>query len=357
MAISYLAGNRATGTASDRTGLTTYSAKSWVELGRTTLSSGATSVDVTGLDTSDYPFLMILGHADANGSGVDLTFRCGASSLDTGNNYGSRRSENGGTDATTSGRPNMIFSDSQTSAEYFTVQNMSNVASQEKLCIGHTILNSASTGSGTAPDRAETINKWANTSSSANAFSFDQGNWKAGSELIILGAKKSGTITDKAGFWQELADVELSSAADSIDSGTFTAKKYLWIEFSGVGSNSSSYPRLRFNNDTGNNFAYRQSADGGGDNTQTSQNHTNTTGNVGAFNHYFNSFVVNKSDKEKLVITQGVDSNTAGAGNAPRRREVVGKWANTSDSITSVQVVDLGSHNFSSARLKVWGSD
>ena len=166
-------------------------------------------------------------------------------------------------------------------------------------------------------------------------------------------------FADADAFGTSVTKLQASNTgiSDADAFGTFTAKKYLWIEFSGVGSNSSSYPRLRFNNDTGNNFAYRQSADGGGDNTQTSQNHTNTTGNVGAFNHYFNSFVVNKSDKEKLVITQGVDSNTAGAGNAPRRREVVGKWANTSDSITSVQVVDLGSHNFSSARLKVWGSD
>ena len=39
MAIQYLSGNRATGTASDRTGLTTYSTKSWVELGRTTVKS------------------------------------------------------------------------------------------------------------------------------------------------------------------------------------------------------------------------------------------------------------------------------------------------------------------------------
>ena len=159
-----------------------------------------------------------------------------------------------------------------------------------------------------------------------------------------------------AGTWKRLVSTSADGNSTTLTTSAFTAKDNLHVIIYARSAVAGNY-QVRFNSDSGNNFAYRQSADGGGDNTQTSQNHINTTGNVGAFNHYFNSFVVNKSDKEKLVITQGVDSNTAGAGNAPRRREVVGKWANTSDSITSVQVVDLGSHNFSSARLKVWGSD
>ena len=150
------------------------------------------------------------------------------------------------------------------------------------------------------------------------------------------------------GTWQRLAHVELSSGASSINSGTFTAKENIRIIFSGVGTNGSSYPRIQFNSDTGNNYGYRQSADGGSDNTQTSQNHINTTGNVGAFHHYFVADVTNVDGKEKLVIVHGVDSNTSGAGNSPRRREVVGKWATTSGQITSVQVTDLGSHNFAS---------
>jgi hypothetical protein len=54
MAIQYLSGNRATGTASDRAGLTTYSTKSWVELGRASVSSAVDEIHVSGLDTTDY---------------------------------------------------------------------------------------------------------------------------------------------------------------------------------------------------------------------------------------------------------------------------------------------------------------
>lgn len=355
MAIAHLAGNRATGTASDRTGLTTYSAKSWVELGRVTLSATGDTMDLTGLDTSDYPYIQVLHHATYTGD-TNSTFQC---NNDTGNNYAQRNSYAGSSDSNNTSRANFTYADSSVHDSLFAVSDIINIADQEKLIISHQA-TIASTGANNAPNRAEQVGKWANTSSTITSMKHTQtgsGSYTSGSEFVVLGAKSSGTNTDKAGFWQELADVELSSAAASIDSGTFTSKKYLWIEFSGVGSNSSSYPRLRFNSDSGNNFAYKQNADGGSDNNQTSQNHMNTTGNVGAFNHYFNSFVVNKSDKEKLVITQGVDTNTSGVSNVPRRREVIGKWANTSDNITSVQVVDLNPYDFSSARLKVWGSD
>ena len=353
MAIQYLSGNRATGTASDRTGMTTYSAKSWVELGRTTLSSAGDSINVASLSTANYPYLMVLTHGIESGVIIPSYQFNG----DTGNNYAIRHNINGGSDGTATSQGKIQWQNAGTADTNFGVGNIINKSAQETLVIQSTV--KSDTGASNAPNREELAGKWANTNSitSVNVMNTQSGDFASGSECVVLGSKSSGTDTSKASFWQELADVELSSAASSIDSGTFTAKKYLWIEFSGVGSNGSSYPRLRFNSDSGNNFAYRQSMDGGSDNTQTSQNHMNTTGNVGAFNHYFNSFVVNKSNKEKLVITQGVDSNTAGAGNAPRRREVVGKWANTSDSITSVQVLDLGSYNFSSATLKVWGSD
>jgi len=164
-------------------------------------------------------------------------------------------------------------------------------------------------------------------------------------------------LIDMVGTWMRLAHVPLTSAGDSIDTGTFTAKDNLIIVFSGVGTNASSYPRLRFNGTTGNEYAYRQNMDGGTDNTQTTQNHINTTGNVGAFHHYFVADVTNIDGKEKLVIVHGMDSNTSGAGYAPRRREVAGKWVTTSGQITSVQVLDLGNHNFASgAYITVFGA-
>ncbi len=356
MAISYLSGNRATGTASDRTGLTTYSAKSWVELGRTTLSSSSTTIDLNNLSTADYPYLKIIFSGTKSG-GNDVVFRL---NNNQGGNYAYREIYNGSSSENpATGQNQARFFGGSNSVPMFWIGSLSNNATHEKLIIGHGV---HSTGNGVGSinhTRSECFIKWANTSDnveSVNVFNLTSGNFDSGAEVILLGSKSSGTNTDKAGFWQELADVELSSVSE-IDSGAITSKKYLWIEFSGLGSSGSSYPRLRFNSDDQNNFCYRQSIDGVADNEQLSQNHMNTTGNVGAFNHFFTAFVVNDSSKEKLAIIQGVDSNTSGQGNAPRRREVTGKWNDTSNAITSVQVLDLGSNNFTSARLKVWGAD
>ena len=95
MAIQYLSGNRATGTESDRTGMTTYSAKSWVELGRTTLTSTGSTIAVEGITTTDYDHLMILSHNLVN-SDHNMTYSTGNGSYpSSGNNYCDRRSENG----------------------------------------------------------------------------------------------------------------------------------------------------------------------------------------------------------------------------------------------------------------------
>ena len=48
----------------------------------------------------------------------------------------------------------------------------------------------------------------------------------------------------------------------------------------------------------------------------------------------------------------------AGAGNAPDRREQVGKWANTSDSITSIQALNAAGGDYESgSEITVYGTD
>jgi hypothetical protein len=66
--------------------------------------------------------------------------------------------------------------------------------------------------------------------------------------------------------------------------------------------------------------------------------------------------IINKADKEKLVMGEGI-SNTTGAGNAPDRREIIGKWANTSAQITSIKVKENGSGSWDSGTtLTVFGA-
>ena len=46
----------------------------------------------------------------------------------------------------------------------------------------------------------------------------------------------------------------------------------------------------------------------------------------------------NSANQEKITQGHSVMQDTAGAGTVPRRRENVGKWANTSDQVTQVGV-------------------
>ena len=159
-----------------------------------------------------------------------------------------------------------------------------------------------------------------------------------------------------------MASVELEAAADSMDSGSFTAKKYLWVQIQYTATGGNVVNSVRFNSDGGSNYARRGSDNGGseqvdGNETQIS-NGLNSDISSGD-SAFMSMFIINKSDKEKLVIADlsSNDSGT-GAGTAPDRAEFVGKWANTSSQITSIQVPDLSSGQYNTgSRIKVWGAD
>ena len=357
MAIQYLSGNRATGTASDRAGLTTYSTKSWVELGRTTLTSTSSTIAVEGITTTDYDHLMILSRNLVN-SDHNMTYSTGNGSYpSSGNNYCDRRSENGGSDATTTNRSdNGIITDAHTQ-EMFTVGNMANYDGEEKLVIWHSVGDNTD-GAGNAPDRFECVGKFTGTSKIDrlklnNSSSINN---EVGSEMIILGAKSSGTDNSQ-GFWRELANVTYSGG-DTLDSGTITAKKYLWVRIHGIANGNFDNCKIRFNGDSGSNYSYRHNSNGAGDSANTSDSGINYVGTNGAEDHFVDMFIVNNSDKEKLAHIEQLRASDAGASNNPARKELAGKWAKTDQQITSVQAVNGGSGDFASgSTIQIWGSD
>lgn len=147
------------------------------------------------------------------------------------------------------------------------------------------------------------------------------------------------------GTWIRLAHVALSGAGDTIDSGTFTAKKNMKVIIHTIAS-GTILPTLKFNNDSGSNYANRYNSDESSETTQTSQTSIQIDAISGSFNQFHTMYITNVETKEKLLINEMIGANTAGAGNAPRRSENVAKWANTSSQITSIQVVNAGSGDF-----------
>ena len=349
--VNYLDSRRIAGTTAERSSVPIpATAGGWVELGRTTLGSAGDDITISSL--SDKRYYMILGYTLPSGvNRHSLRFNS-----DTGSNYAWRKSYNGGADATEVSNSKANIQDDETATNEFSVTYLANIAGNEKLTISHDTKASA-TGAASANNRQETVCKWANTSNAVNAITLHNpqaGDFAANSECVVLGWDPTDTHTTN--FWEELASVELSSDNDVMDTGTFTAKKYLWVQFF-TKNNQAWYGQ--FNSDTGNNYSFRYSANGSADGTSTSRpkgfiNYTgNTTGIFG------NLFIINNQSNEKLIIQHNVEGSTAGAGNAPYRLEAVGKWANTSTQITSVQIrkepsfAQIKSGSF----IKVWGSD
>tara|TARA_R100000008_G_scaffold2475_1_gene1949 strand:+ start:174 stop:1283 length:1110 start_codon:yes stop_codon:yes gene_type:complete len=369
MAIAHLAGNRATGTASDRTGLTTYSTKQWVELGRATLSSAGDTLDLTGLDTTDYPHLMILATVqptDSSGSETYLNWRFND---DSQQNYKFRYGDSGSEGTQSSGTQFLSYAGTNTQFG-FTYGTILNKSDKKKLITLHNMARGSSAGGGgNAPVRRNSSGYWDNSSSAITKVTAmntqtSQGDLQVGTQFVLLGAKSSGTNTDKQGFWQELADVELTQQG-TLSTGDFTAKKWLMIQVYSKPS-SSTTSGLVCNGDTSSsNYANRRSHNGASDQTRTSSDNLPNVQLNGAYNEagwsYATVYACNLSDKEKLFNVHHAGENTDSATALPRRVDAVGKWTNTSDQITSLQLTDgagsTGQQFVSGSRIKVWGAD
>ena len=323
----------------------------WVELGRTTLGSAGDTISVASL--ADKRYLMLL-HSGLNSGSINVGFRFNS---DSGNNYNKRANINGGSETTSGATSNCLEVDGGQSANpRFGVGYIANYATKEKLGFLHGMYQSTA-GAGNAPARIESFSKWANTTdriSSIQGMNFGSGDFASGSELVVLGYDPADTHTTN--FWTELASVNASGSSLNLSSGTFTAKKYLWVQTYCKGQTADV--NFKFNNDGAANYARRYSVNGGADGSGGSEiGLNNLPTNAANTPSFCNIFIINNTANEKLVISHNISQNTAGAGTAPSRLEMVGKWANTAAQITEIDL-DSQTTNFSSdSMIKVWGSD
>ena len=219
--------------------------------------------------------------------------------------------------------------------------------------------------------QTETVGKWANTSDAINRMdliNISTGNFNTNSETVILGWDPDDTHTDN--FWEPLADINATGSQSSFNTGAFTAKKYLWIQFYWKATFTGAYTTMRVGNttlDTGSNYAWRWSNNGGSDSTGTSKSDgwypVSGQGSDSATDYYVfgNMFIINNAGNEKLGICHTNRWDGAGEGNANARSEVVVKWADTTNQIDIVGLERAGgsaSGNYdSSSFIKVWGSN
>ncbi len=328
----------------------------WVELGRTTLGGAADTITVSSLSNKRY--YMILNSTIATGGVLN---HLGRFNNDSGTNYARRGSSNGGADGTATSATNMIFGNGGAGVvNNFGVQYVSNLSSNEKLVYGG-YCEQSTAGASNAPNRGEEIAKWANTSSAINRVDLinsDTGDYNTGSEVVVLGWDPDDTHSSN--FWQPLANVKLGTDSATLDTGIFKNKKYLWIQVYTQGD-SNFTPRLYVDNGTintnSNEIATRRSYNGEADVTLVSQDYAELDATSSTTPVFVNIFMINNLSEEKLGISHSVRQNTAGAGTAPDRRELVFKSANTGNQVNILRVEASTGNLLTNTWIKVWGAD
>lgn len=348
MTVTYHSGRRIQATQADFDGTPAVSG-GWKELARTTLGSTSSTIDVTSIpDKRYYQVLLYFPRSGTNQCGMRIN-------NDSGSNYSRRFTYNGAADSTGTSETSFDFTGNGSSTNNFAVFHIANLSSKEKLILTH-VNEQGTAGAANIGDRREQVSKWANTSNALDQLTaiVSANNYASGAEMVVLGYDPDDTHTTN--FWEELASVELSSAGDNISSGTFTAKKYLWVQCFMEQTDNTITGNITFNGDTGSNYSRRRSNNGATDSTGTSESSIDVRGGESK-NRFENMFIINNSAQEKLVIGHHIVT-TAGAGNAPDRTEYVAKWANTSSQITSINFNNIDAGNYGTKSfIKVWGSN
>ena len=310
----------------------------WERLAHVALS-GAGDVLDSGTISAKKNLRVIVNIINDGNAGSEVTFNSDTAE----GNYASRRSSDGASDSTYAGSAipfdyGFYTGRGDTDQNRYIVMDITNISDKEKLVIGH-LMVSGGAGSGNAPARTEFVAKWTNTSSQITSIQIKNngtGSYDTGSSITVFAAKQAAT-------------------ANVITVSDLAAKKHLMIQAKIKGGNGNTFT---FNNDTGNNYTHRYSNNGGSDGTQTSRANLWSYYDGSDTTKFTTLYVLNEASKEKLVITHNVSAVGTGAGTAPTRTETVGKWTNTSNQITRVDVGTFTTDGIEEgSEVTVYGTD
>ena len=157
--------------------------------------------------------------------------------------------------------------------------------------------------------------------------------------------------------WIKAGTTTLGSAGDTCNVTGLSNNKFIMILFHRI-TDGSTRGKLRFNNDSGSNYADRYNVNGGSEGTGTSNDNWNSQHYNMPNDSFWIAYFFNIASEEKLGIGYLNGRNSTGAGNAPNRGETVYKWANTSDVISQVNFFNDSTGDYESGtNATVLGSD
>ena len=159
--------------------------------------------------------------------------------------------------------------------------------------------------------------------------------------------------------WAKLVSESLTSTVSDYTTSTYTPNTFQTIIYHYLANGSSNCKaNIRVGNttiDTGTNYSWRKSTDGG---TDTSSASTSVFDNTRDHNSGFVvCYQVNIATEEKLFISFNGGKGTAGADNAPQRAEAVGKWSNTSNQSNIFQLTASPRTMIADTNVTILGSN
>lgn len=296
-----------------------------------TLVTIADDMDITNLTPDTFnQFLSSVSSSAANQVTANWTFENNSNAV-----YARRQSVNGGVDGTATD-VNFITQNIGVGAfgDQFTNMQLVSISDEEKL-LNTTIVWGNTAGSGNAPEKIELVGKFVPSPDSAisrvDLNNTGTGSFQSGDNLSAFGDDLDVPPVVPVGGWVEVGRTTLGATGDIIDVTGIPNKKYYMILAYGLIGSGNTTLLTRMGNgtiDTGNSYAQKRSLNGGADATTTNANHLNTqTGTFGEAFHV--EHLSNFPSGEKLLQHRNVQRASAGAGTAPSRETIGGKWANT----------------------------
>jgi len=157
--------------------------------------------------------------------------------------------------------------------------------------------------------------------------------------------------------WAKLATDTLTGTNANLTTGTIDGKTFLHIFYHAIPSASLTH-NWTFNNDGGSDYATRDSRNGGADNTNVNgTKHNMSPAMPDSTPSFCVMYQINIATEEKLTIGFIVFQNTAGAGTAPQRVELVGKYVETTNQITDMDLTASTSTFATDSNLSAIGTD
>lgn len=170
---------------------------------------------------------------------------------------------------------------------------------------------------------------------------------------LQLGAVGPDELDPNSGF--VLIDENTLSSATKTVNVSVPNRRFYRVYAHALNSGSINI-RFRLNGDTGNNYGVSRAEQGGA--AATGTNSDNIASTVTASNPMFLvAELTNLSSAEKILVGHYARSGGAGAGNASVLGNFSGKWANTANAVSTINIINTDTGDFvAGSRFAVYAS-